>query len=137
MKITLQKISETEFKVIEEDKKKVKKYKLNQLIPAELKKPVHPRSRQQLNLYWVLIGKVVDNTEFPHKDDVDEYVKLKMRFCDVYFDANGNSTIKTKSIALDNMEQFVFDGYFDRAKEIMAGLIEVSVEELLKSKDDI
>ncbi len=122
---------------IEQDKDKIKAYHLNQILQVEVRGNVDPRSLKQLALYWVFCKKVAENTKFPTSKDVDEYVKLRCQYVDTFYNQQGQSKYRTKSISFEAMKQPDFNVFMDNSIPIMAEMLNVTEEALLNSQNDI
>lgn len=115
-----------------------KNYSENQVVEFKPKKigAKKMRSLTQLALYWVLIGIVFDNTIlFDSREQLSEYVKLKMKYIESIIYIDGKEHIITGSLAIDKMDHAKFCAFFDEAKPFMADMLGIIEEKLLNNRD--
>jgi len=136
IEIPLQLNNEYALKVMsEEDRLKMKEFKPNQILRARLYGVKKPRSVIQLHLYWALCQVVAQNLEDKTKEDIDFEVKLALKHIKSFKVVKGVTYIEMDSISFANLDHIEACGYFDRAFPVMAKMIDVSTEELLKNAD--
>lgn len=121
----------------EKDKEEVSELKQNQIVKAKIAGVRKPRSYKQLKAYWACCKTVSDNTENEHwntRDKVDLQLRMKIQFFDltktIVFE--NKVVFYPRSINFKNLRHMESCRYFDRAFEIMAKFLNVSVEDLLK-----
>jgi len=122
---------------IDEDEDKAKEFQENQILDCDVKGEITPRNLAQIRLYWVLCGKVSDNTGFTKKEDVHEYIKIKLGHTETLYDQSGEPKYRTKSISFRRMKQKKFEQYMSAAVPLMADILNVTEEELTESQYDI
>lgn len=91
------------------------------------------RNYMFLKKYWALCTITAENCDNPaldHKEKVDEYCKIKAGYVDYRIVIDGVVNIKTKSISFAKSDEYQFADYYDRAVQIMAELLGVTVDEL-------
>ncbi len=131
-----QKSGKTLYAYTLEDEDKLSEYHDNQILKCKITGVKKPRSYEQLKLFWVLCRTVADNTEDEHWDTmtkVSEQIKHALKFYDhdnIIVTPDGKVKIPVRSIAFKNLSHMEACNFFDRAFEIMAKKIGVTVEEL-------
>ncbi len=118
-----------------EDYDALGEYHKNQLIRIKTYGVQKERSYQQLKLFWACCRKVAENTEATNwntKEKAAESVKLNLHFSKGYVVYNGAVQVITRSISYKNLRHMEACNFFDRAFPVMAKVIGVSVDELLK-----
>ena len=123
-----------------QDEEQLGEYKVNQSIRAKTYGVKKERSLSQLALYWVLCGIVADNSDdgnWNTKEKVDEQIKIKCRYVDLYMVVDGIAHIRTGSIAFKNLEHLAACRYFDRAFEEMSRFLKVPVKELIREGENL
>ncbi len=124
----------------QEDADALAEYKQNQVIRAKLYGVEKPRSYEQLKLYWACCRTVAQNLEDTTALDIDFEIKVQVakkhpgmirRFRAV----SGIVYMEPISIAFQNMKHLEACKFFDLAWPIMAGMIGITVEELLANSE--
>jgi len=124
----------------EEDAEQLKDYYPNQILRVMVWGTTKERSLIQLRLYWVCCTKVSNNTDdmmWNTKKKTDFSCRVALHFVDPEMTAvrpDGMVQFKYRSISFDNLKHIEACNYFDRAFEIMAKKIGVTVEKL-KSRE--
>ena len=124
----------------EEDAEKWAEFKPHQTIRAQCYGVRKPRSLQQLRLFWACCRSVSSNTadeNWDNSDKVANLCKIKLNFVDL------NKTVVVgnkvyphfRSIAFRNLGHIEACKFFDRAFEIMAKKLGVSVDDLLDNAE--
>lgn len=119
----------------EEDLKALKNYHVNQIVRAKITGVQKPRSYEQLKLYWACCKAVADNLEGKSKEDIDFDVKVSLRHIRAFRIVNGVTMIEVDSISFANLTHLEACNFFDRAFPVMAKMIGVTTDELLKNAD--
>ena len=119
--------------ISEEDLTALKNYKENQILRATLVGVQKPRSYEQLKLYWACCKKVAENLEGKSKEDVDFEVKFILRYIKAFRVMNGIATAEVGSISFSELNHLDACNFFDRAFPVLAKMIGVSTEELLRN----
>jgi hypothetical protein len=118
-----------------EDLEALKAYSPNQILRAKLTGFKKPRSYQQLKLYWACCRAISENLENMTKEDVDFHVKIKLKHWKNARVVNGVTIIEPGSISFVELNHLEACNFFDRAFPVMAKMIGVSTEELLKNAE--
>ena len=117
-------------------------YKDNQILTGKLAGTRKPRSIKQLRFYWVGCGIVSDNNRmnFTHRNQVDYYIRNRLMFFDLDKtvvmppkpgEMHGKTIFYPRSIALHNLGHIESCEYFTRAFEVMAEILECTIEEFM------
>lgn len=114
----------------------VRELKLNRVVRHKITTigALKRRSVAQLNLYFAICKLVSDNSDDPNfatKDLVSEFVKVKLRFIDSWMAIDGAVHIKTKSISFAELRHMAACGFFDRAFDLLAKELGITVEKLI------
>ena len=120
----------------QEDLDKVKEFKPNQILRGKLWGVKKPRSLIQLRLYWVLCQTVADNLDGVTKEDVDWKCKKECKLIKRFEVEKDKVFIEMMSVAIANLPHMEACNYFDRAFKVMAKILDVKVEELLKNASE-
>ena len=121
-----------------EDEERMKEYPENQIIKAKTYGITIPRSYEQLKLYFACCQKVADNLDQDNpknaqwltKEDVDFQCRVQCKLIDYIRVVRGVAYIQVGSISYGTLSHLQACNYFDRAFEIMAKKIGVTVDEL-------
>jgi len=111
-----------------------KKLHNNVVYMAEVKKPRHLEHHKKL--FAIANCTLVNLPETsPLKNLIDAYglikaIQKEVGLVEWEYKLNGNAEQKAKSIDFASMDQIEFTEFYDKAIYIMAGLINVSVEDL-------
>ena len=119
----------------EEDLRALKNYLPNQILRAKLTGVKKPRSYEQLRLYWACCKAVADNLEGKTKEDIDFETKVALRHIKGFRVVNGVTMIEVDSISFANLTHLDACNYFDRAFPVMAKMIGITKEELLRNAE--
>ena len=127
----------------EADAEALKSFRQYQPIRAKLYGVEKPRSYQQLKTYWGGCNVVAENLEGMTKEDVDFEVKVTLRhwknvrviktLSAKYSRPVEQTIVEVDSISYDRLQHIEACNYFDRAFPVLAGMIGVTVEELMKA----
>lgn len=120
----------------EEDRTALRNYEVNQIVRAKITGVKKSRSYQQLKLYWACCRTVADNLEGKSKEDVDFAVKVELRHIRAFRVVGNTTMIEVGSISFAELPHLEACNYFDRAFPVMAKMIGVKTEELLKNAND-
>jgi hypothetical protein len=134
IEVALQKHGKTLIPFSEEDMEALKEYRENQVIRAKLYGIEKPRSYAQLKLYWQLCKVVADNSDWPTKEVVDFNIRVALDFRDptkIAVRPDGQVQFYYRSIAFVNLKHIEACQFFDRAFEVMAKKLGITVDELL------
>lgn len=97
------------------------------------------RSYRQLCLYFQLCQVVADNSSDPNwndKDKVDHMIRMELKWIKGYVvTPKGYVSIMVKSISFAELGHLEACNYFDRAFEVMAKRLGITVDELMANKD--
>lgn len=105
-------------------------YPLDGLAQAEIEalpqcKPLNTtvtraRSVKQHRLYWAMLKIVAENTDQGlNKDDLHEWMKLRLGYSKPVLQRNGEIVYVPGSIAFEEMDQTEFDGFFRKAVDMI------------------
>ena len=133
MKIALQRKGINLVPFSKEDEEKIREYPENQIVSGKITGVKIPRSYEQLKLYFACCQKVAENTDDPQwetKEDVDFQCRVQCRIIDKIKVVDGIVHIVVGSISYSALKHLEACNYFDRAFDIMAKKIGVSVEDL-------
>jgi len=108
----------------------------NQILTGKLAGVRKPRSIKQLRLYWVACGIVSENNRIGlfAKEQVDFYIRNRLNFFDTdktVVMPGGNVIFYPRSIAMHNLEHIEASDYFTRSFQVMAEILECTVEEFM------
>lgn len=117
----------------EADSEALKSFRQYQPIRAKLYGVEKPRSYEQLKTYWAGCNVVADNLEDKTKEDVDFDVKVKLKHIKRFKVVDGITIVEVDSISYDRLQHIEACNYFDRAFPALAGMIGVTVEELMQA----
>ena len=121
----------------EEDLEGIKEFRQNQVLRAKLTGVEKPRSYNQLKLYWQLCKVVAENSEsWPTKESVDFNLRVALDFRDpsrVAVRSDGQVQFYYRSISFAELKHIEACDYFNRAFDLMAKKLGVTVEELLSN----
>ena len=123
---------------MEEDSENWANYKDNQIVKAKVTGFQKQRSVTQLGLMMACISEVVKNTENENWSSRDR-AKLSLKAYLNYVDTSASVVfgkrviIKYRSFSFDELKHMEACNLFDRAFPILAGVIGVTVDELISS----
>jgi hypothetical protein len=127
----------------EADETAIKEFKQYQPIRAKLYGVQKPRSYQQLKTYWGGCNVVADNLDGMTKEDVDFEVKVHLRhwkqvrvikkLSSSHSRPVEQTIIEVDSISYARLAHLEACRYFDRAFPVLAGMIGVTVDELMQA----
>ena len=109
----------------------------NQIVRVKVYGTHKQRSVKQLGLYWACCKLVADNTEnqhFNNKDKVNNQVRVALEFIDLnksIVDKHGTFHPHYRSIAFKNLKHIEACNFFERAFELMANGLKITVDELV------
>jgi hypothetical protein len=120
------------------DEDKIKDFPTDQVLRLQVSGVQNPRSLIQLNMYFATCQSVADNTEdkdWNSKEKVDFQCRIATNFVNTQESVwDGHRMhFKYRSIAFKNLKHIEACDYFNRAWEIMAAKIGVTVEKLLEN----
>ena len=122
----------------EEDLEELKDFHPNQLVRVKVSGTTKQRSLKQLRTYWRACKRTADNLndfKWNTKDKTDFQCRVALHFVDpsvTVVRPDGAVQFKYRSISFANLKHIEACRYFDRAFEIMALRIGMSVEDFLK-----
>lgn len=83
-------------------------------------KITQPRSVPQNSLYWVILGKVIENQEmFPSAYVLHDALKARLGYNTTYMFPDGYKFTYQGSTAFENQDAEDFKEYFDKAMELI------------------
>lgn len=121
-----------------EDKEVVKGFHTNQLLKTKISGIQKPRSVRQLRLFFACCRTVLENQEeWFHVDQVLKYVKVKLDFVDMQKSiVVGNRAIPHyRSISFKELKHMEATNFFNRAFDLLAKYIGITVDELLQNAE--
>lgn len=138
--ISLQKKGKQVYPFSIEDSLKLSKFKDNQILVAKVSGTTKERSLIQLRLFFGVCRAVIENEPddgWTHVDQVKNYVKVKLDFVDMQKTiVVGRKIIPHyRSISFAELKFIEANNFFDRAFELLAKYMGVSVEELLRNAE--
>ena len=139
IEISLQKTGKVLSAMNLDDEQKLSEYYDNQVLRCKITGVKKPRSYEQLKLFWACCRTVSENTEDEHWDTIEkvsEQVKHALQFYDhdnIIVTPAGKVKIPVRSISFKNLSHMAACNFFDRAFEVLAKKIGVTVEELLSN----
>lgn len=99
---------------------------------AELIGNLHgARNIKHLRKFWVLASIVGDSMDVP-REVVKKDVAIAMGFTTTWMDHAGRIHVEAASISVEKMTQAVFDQFFEKAVNIMAGWIGIEHKDLMR-----
>lgn len=116
-----------------EDGNVLKNYHLKQIVKVEITGIKKPRSYQQLKKYHGMKRFCLKNSqtvEFQDEAAVDYYIKHKVQYFVGSVMINGNLHMIVGSISYSNMEQFIMNGFMDKAIKEFGILVGMTPEEM-------
>lgn len=125
-----------------EDKEVLSDFHDNQVVRVKLYATIKKRSLIQLRKYWATCTKTSGNTDDPQwntKEKVDFQCRVSLHFVDdtvIAVRPDGTVTFKYRSIAFANLKHILACNYINRAYEIQAAKIGVTVKKLLEYVKD-
>ena len=79
-----------------------------------------PRNTKRLAYYWVIVNEIFNNQEFyKTPEQLHEAIKYHLGYVKTFFLKNGTEITKTKSIAIDKMDEIEFARFLDRFIEMV------------------
>lgn len=119
------------------DKEEISELKQYQIVKAKITGVRKPRSYKALKAYWACCKTLAANTEnenWDTKEKVDKQLRMRIQFFDLSktIVCEGKVIFHCRSISFKNLRHMESCRYFDRAFELMAKFLGVTVEELLK-----
>ena len=121
------------------DQDEIKKLPQAKMFRAVLYDVKNPRSVRQLNMFFACCQTVADNTEDKYwntKEKVAFQVKVALQFINLnetIVDPQGKVHFKYRSISFDELPHMEACDFFNRAWEVLAAKIGVTVEKLLEN----
>jgi len=125
----------------QEDSEILREFQTNKLLRIKVYGVKKPRSVLQLNMFWACCQTVTDNTQdgqWNTKEKVAFQVKVALNFVDLnktIVDPKGNVHFHYRSISFKQLPHMEACRFFDRAWEIMAAKIGVTVDKLLENSN--
>jgi hypothetical protein len=136
--IALQKRGNALYPFTDEDAVKLAEFRENQPLKAKVSGTTKERSWQQLKMLHACLKAVVSNTENSNWNTIEKAklsLKVELNYFDpgaVIVDKQGNVHFRYRSFGYDDLQHMEACKLFDRAFPILAGVIGVSVDELLE-----
>ena len=118
-----------------DDQEALKNFLPNQILRAKLTGVKKPRSLRQLGLYWACCRAVARNMEGKTEEDIDFDVKMELKHIKAFRIVKGVTIVEVDSISFVNLPHLEACNFFDRAFPVMAKMIGVTTEDLLKNAD--
>jgi hypothetical protein len=121
------------------DEDKIKDFPTDKVLRLKVYGVQNPRSLIQLNLFWACCKAVSDNTEdryWDSKEKVAFQVKVALNFVNLnetIVDPHGNVHFKYRSISFKELPHMEATKFFDRAFEVLAAKLNITVESLLEN----
>jgi len=118
---------------------KAKEYKVFQILRSLFYGVTKPRSVAQLNTYWAcctFTAQSADDPKINTKEKVDFMCRVELNFVDpnvIYVKLDGTVVRGYRSIALKNLRHIEACSYVNSAFEIMADILGVPVEKMIKN----
>ncbi len=97
------------------------------------------RSKAQNSLYWVILGKVVDNqNSFPSAGVLHDAIKDRLGYSTKYEFPDGYVYTHRGSAAFDKMDQGEYRIFFDRAMDLICSVIipGLDLDELIRELEN-
>lgn len=121
----------------EVDKDITAEYKPNQIVKLKITGVQKPRSIKQLGTYFAGCRLLSENTEdqkWNTYQKVDYQLRNRLQFYDhdMTLVINGNVQFKIRSISFKNLKHIEANNYFDRAFDMMAKFLGVTVDVLIE-----
>ncbi len=117
-------------------------YKENQLTTHKVTGSRKQRSYQQLKMLHAALRTVVANTEDKNWNSMAKaklHLKVELNYIDegvIIVDSQNNVVVGYRSFGYDDLKHLEANKVFDRAWPILAGVIGVTVEELLENAEE-
>lgn len=138
-KLALQIKNNVYYPFSQEDLDKTREFKNNQVVQADVTGVKKPRSLAQIRGYFASCQTVANNTlrtDWGTKTLVDFQCRTLLDFFDpelLIIRPNGDRFRQYRSISYENLPHIEACNYFDGAYPILAQILGVSVEELLRN----
>lgn len=94
------------------------------------------RNIHQLKLFWALAGIVANSADVP-KETIKRRAAFALGFTEAWLDLDGTIRFEAMSIAVESMTQAVFDEFFRKAVEVMAGWISADHKDLMRRFNEL
>lgn len=94
------------------------------------------RNIEQLKLFWALVGIVSESTDIA-KETLKRDLAIRLGFTETWVDFDGGIHVEAKSIAVESMTQAVFDEFFQKAVNVMAGWIGADHKDLMRRFNEL
>lgn len=94
------------------------------------------RNIEQLKLFWALVGIVSESTDIA-KETIKRDLAKRLGFTETWVDWDGAIHIEAQSIAVESMTQAIFDQFFTKAVETMAGWINAEHKDLMRRFNEL
>ena len=126
----------------QEDREKLSAYKDNQILNLKVSGCRKPRSHEQLKMLFGVLKTVVANTDNANWNSLEKAklsLKVALGFVDsgvMVVDAQNNVIVKYRSFSYEGLKHMEACQIFDRSWPILAGVIGVSVDELLENSGE-
>jgi hypothetical protein len=111
----------------------IKGFKPNQLLKANISGTRKERSYKQLSTYMDCCGWVADNKDDETKESIDFEVRVQLRHLKGFKVINGVAFALVDSISYDNLEHLEACNYFGRAFPVLAKMVGLTVDEMLRA----
>jgi len=133
IEVALRRVGFALYPFSEEDRDLLAEFESGRVLRARITGAQKPRSHDQLKLYWACCRTVADNSPsdgLMTKEQVSFYVKVELKFIDTMIVKDGVVHVLPKSISFTELPHMEACNFFDRAFEIMAKLLGITVYEL-------
>lgn len=94
------------------------------------------RNIEQLRLFWALAALVEDSTDIA-RHVIKNDAAIHLGFTNTWVGLDGEKHVDPQSIAVESMTQAVFDQFFRRATELMAGWINADHKDLMRRFNEL
>ena len=121
-----------------EDAEILSDFSNNQVVRVKVYGTNKQRSVKQLGLYWAccrLMADNINNQHFNNKDKVNNQIRVALEFIDLnksIVDKRGTFHPHYRSISFKSLKHLEACNYFDRAFELMAKGLKITVDELVE-----
>lgn len=125
------------FQTMPMDMDKANAYHVNQIVELTVKGTRKARSILQMNTYWACCNtaaKQTDHKQWNTKEKVDFQCRVGLHFVNpdlIVVKPDGSILFSYRSIAVKNLNHIEACNYFDRALDLMAAFLGITVDKLI------
>jgi hypothetical protein len=96
-----------------------------------------PRNPKHLARYWCICKRAAaTDPEFSDKEEVDDWIRERLRMFKEFKDYDGRLIVKLDSIGAEAMDQLRFKNFYDRAIWLLSERLGVDPEALIDDRSE-